>query len=355
MKTSHLYKILFAAFICTALAACTDASITEVKKASIPQSDYTFGEVFDNAKGCRTTEWQSQEEGGRAVVRYTCTADTPQALVDNAERDNTNSVKALTKSLDDGWQQSLKSLQSRKETVLGAVVQARKYNEAKLSEGNSQLQAAQEKLNQALASTPQNYIGHGPSGYTPQLLAMGRERKQLSIERAQREVAVAQRRIAEAGEAQNDPGAARSQFSSQSSLRSAEEYQQMIDGMLSWKDRYYAAISEFEAREMNRVGEFLRSAKDRQLQMKITFVVKKKFPVDIQSATWTYDGQEAGPVNLIFLGAALLDPKRLEEALTVARKVRLKHEIDSRALLNSFPIVCGEAIPAGCELRKSTS
>lgn len=351
MKSIQLHKILASIFTCLTLMACTDASINEVKKASISQSDYTFGEIFDNAKGCKTTEWDSQEENGRAVVRYTCTVDTPQAMIDVAERDNTNKVKALTKALDDGWQQSLKSLQSRKELVLGAAAQARKYNEAKLSDGHSQMQAAQAKLNQALASAPQNYIGHGRSGYTPQLLAEGRERKQLAVDRAEREVAVAQRKIAEATEVHNDPHAAFNQFSSQRSLRSAEEYQQMIDGMLSWKDHYYAAVAELEAREMTRAQEFLKTAKDRQLQMKVTFLVRKKSPVDIGSATWTYDGQDAGPVNLVFLGASLLNPKSFEEVLSLARKARLKREVDSRVAINSFPIVCNENIPAGCELR----
>lgn len=351
MKSIQLHKILASIFTCLTLMACTDASITEVKKASVSQSDYTFGEIFDQAKGCKTTEWESQEENGRAVVRYTCTVDTPQALVDLAERDNTNKVKALSKSLDDGWARTIKNLESRKQTVLGAAAQAKKNNEAKLSEGTSQLQSAQAKLNQALASAPQNYIGHGRSGYTPQLLAEGRERKQLAIDRAEREVGMAQRRIAEAAELQNDPSAAHNQFSSQRGQRSAEEYKQMIDGMLSWKDRYYAAIAELEAREMNHAQEFLKTAKDRQLQMKVTFLVRKKSPVDIGSATWTYDGQDAGPVNLMFLGASLLNPKDFEEVLGLARKARLKREIDSRAAINSFPIVCNENIPAGCELR----
>ncbi|MDI1237209.1 MAG: hypothetical protein PSV26_06975 [Polaromonas sp.] len=352
MKSIQLHKILASIFTCLTLMACADSSITEVKKASISQSDYTFGEIFDNAKGCKTTEWASQEENGRSVVRYTCTVDTPQAMVDFAERDNTNKVKALSKSLDDGWQRTLKNLESRKETVLGAAAQARKYNDAKLSEGHSQLQAAQAKLNEAMASTPQNYIGYGASGYTPQLLATGRERKQLAIDRAQREVGVAQRRIAEATENQNDPGYAHNQFSSQRGQRSAEEYQQMIDGMLSWRDRYYAAIADLEAREMSRAQEFLKTAKGRQLQMKVTFLVRKKSPVDIGSATWSFDGQDAGPVNLIFLGASLLNPKTLEEVLSLARKARLKHEIDSRAATNSFPIACGETIPTGCELKE---
>lgn len=351
MKSIQLHKILASFFTCLTLMACTDASITEVKKASISQSDYTFGEIFDKAKGCKTTEWDSQEENARAVVRYTCTVDTPQAMVDVAERDNTNRVKALSKSLDDGWNRTLKDLESRKQNVLGAAAQARKNNEAKLSEGTSQLQSAQAKLNQALASAPQNYIGHGRSGYTPQLLAEGRERRQLAIDRAEREVGIAQRRIAEATENQNDPGYASNQFSSQRGNRSAEEYQQMIDSMLSWKDRYYAAIAEFEAREMSRAQEFMRAARDRQLQMKVAFVVRKKSPVDIQSATWSYDGQSAEPVNLIFLGASLLNPKSFEEVLGLARKARLKREIDSRAAINSFPIVCNENIPAGCELR----
>ncbi len=194
------------------------------------------------------------------------------------------------------------------------------------------------------------YLKRG-SPYTPQLLAMGRERKQLAIDRAEREVAVAQRRIADAVEFQNDPNAANNQFSSQRGQRSAEEYQQLIDGMLSWKDRYYAAIAELEAREMSRAQELLKAELDKKLQMKVSFLVNKKFSVAPQTANWIYEGRQPEPVNLIYFAAALLDPKRLQEAMMVKRRNQLTFYPDSAKVLEAFPITCGEKVSAGCELR----
>lgn len=355
MKTSQLKRILVSAFIFAALTACTDSSITEVKKSSIAQSDFTFGETLDNAKGCKTTEWDHRDESGRSIVQYTCTAAMPLTLVERAGKENINSIKALIKAFDEDWQLSLKTLEERKNYVSGAIVQARTNNEAKLNEGNAQLREAQERLSRALASSPESYIGHGPSGYTPQLIEMGKERMQLDILKAKREVEAVQRRIEATEAAQNAPTDAAQQSSLLGQYRSPSEYQVMIDGMLSWKDRYYAAINESEAREIKKAEEFLIAAKDRTLQMKITFLVRKKFPVQIQSATWNYDGKEYGAVNSIYLAAVLLDPKRMQELIEGAQRSHLKLEIDSLKLEKSFPIACGEKILTGCELRKVTS
>jgi hypothetical protein len=353
MTTSHLSKILLSALLCAALAACTDASVTEVKKASIGQSDYTFGEVLDSPKGCTSTEWNQHEDNARPVVQYTCTADLPQALIDIAAQDNTNRVKALSKELDKLWQDNLKKLQKSKEDVAQAATRAGTQKEARIKQGQGALQEAQARLDQTLASSPQQYIGHGPSGYTPQLLAMGKDRMQLAINSAKREVEVARRKLDEA-EAGIEPNSAyRNPALSQE--RSAAEYQAMIDGMLSWKDRYYAAINELEAREMKRAEEFVTAAKDRKLQMRITFLVRKQFPVDVQSATWIDGGKESRPVNNVYLAAALMDPKRLQEVLIGEQRSRLKFGVNNYEHHKSFPIECGEKIPAGCELRKQAS
>jgi len=353
MKTSPLYKVLLAAFICTALSACTDASIKEVKKASIGQSDYTFGDVLDSPKGCTSTEWGHREDNARPVVQYTCTADLPQALIDIAAQDNTNRIKDLSKELDKLWQDNLKKIQKSKEDVAQAAIRAGTQKDSRIKQGQGALQEAQARLDQTLASSPQQYIGHGSSGYTPQLLAMGKERMQLDINSAKREVEVARRKLDEA-EAGVEPNSAY-RHPALGQERSAAEYQAMIDGTLSWKDRYYAAISELEAREMKRAEEFVTAAKDRKLQMRVTFLVRKQFPVDVQSATWIDGGKESKPVDAVYLAAALMDPKRLQEVLVGEQRSRLKFGVNNYEHLKSFPIECSEKIPTGCELRKQAS
>lgn len=353
MKTSHLYKVLLAAFICTALAACTNASIEEVKKASVARSDFTFAELLDSPKGCASTDWDHHEENARPVVQYTCTVDLPQALIDAAAQDNANRIKDLTKELDKLWQDNLKRVQQSKEDVAQAIIQEGTQKASRIKQGQGALQEAQARLNQVLASSPQQYIGHGPSGYTPQLLAEGRERMQTAINSAKREVEVARRRLDESEAGVEPDSAYRPPTLGQG--RSAPEYQAMIDGMQSWKDRYYAAINELEAREMKRAEEFVTAAKDRKLQMRITFLVPKQFPVDIQSATWVDGGKESKPVHPVYLAAALMDPKRLEEVLVGEQRSRLKFGVNNYEHRKSFPIECGEKIPTGCELRKEAS
>lgn len=353
MKSFQMRKILISVFACTALIACTDASITEVKKASITQSDYTYGEVLDSNKGCASTEWDHHEDNARPVVQYTCTADLPQALIDAAAQGNANRIKNLTKELDKDWQDNLKNLQRRKENVAQAVIQASANKESRIKQGQGALQEAQARLDQTLAGSPQQYIGHGPSGYTPQLLAEGRERMQMAINSAKREVGVARRKVDEAEAGIESDSAYRHPSLGQD--QSAIDYQAMIDGMLSWKDRYYAAITELEAREMKRAEEFVTAAKDRKLQMRITFLVRKKFPVDVQSVTWIDGEKETKLLSIGYLAFALMDPKRIQEVLVGEQRSRLKFEGNNYEHRRSFPIECSEKIPTGCELRKQAS
>ncbi len=354
MKFLNGSATLLAILTFAALGGCTDASITEVKNASVAQSDYTFGEVFDEAKGCKSTSWESREENGRALVQYSCIVDTPQALVDVAEQRAAASVKAISKLLDDRWKRSLNEMEKRKDSIAGAIVQGRANNELKLRDGNVQLKAAQEKLNQALASSPQEYIGHGRSGYTPQLITMGKERRQLAIERAEREFALVEHRLATVVAAQSDPNDTNRQYPHLSQQPSAEDYQKMIDGMVSWKERYHAAIEEMEVRELKRAEDFLKAERDKKLEMNVSFLVSKKFPVAPQTATWTYDGRPPESVNLISFVAALLDPKALQEVMMVARRNRLAFYPETSKVLEAFPITCGEKIPTGCEVKQAS-
>lgn len=357
MNSFRIHKILISVFACTALIACTNASVTEVKKASFARSNYTFGELLDSPKACASIDWDHHEDNAGRVVQYTCTVDIPQAMIDAAAQDNAKRIKESTKELGKHWQDTLEKVQQRKEDVAQAVMREGTQKASRIKQGQGALQEAQTRLDRTLASSPQQYIGHGPSGYTPQLLAEGRERMQTAINVAQREVGVARRNLDEA-QAEAEAGVERDSAYRPPTLgqgRSAPEYQAMIDGMLSWKDRYYAALNELEAREMKLAEEFVTAAKASKLQMRIKFLVRKTSPVEVQGATWIDGGKEFKPVSPIYVAAALVDHNRLQEILVGEQASRLRFQVIKNEHYKSLPIECGEKIPTGCELKKEAS
>lgn len=185
----------------------------------------------------------------------------------------------------------------------------------------------------------------------------GRERMQTAINVAQREVGVARRNLDEA-QAEAEAGVERDSAYRPPTLGqglSAPEYQAMIDGMLSWKDRYYAALNELEAREMKLAEEFVTAAKASKLQMRIKFLVRKTSPVEVQGATWIDGGKEFKPVSPIYVAAALVDHSRLQEILVGEQASRLRLQVIKNEHYKSLPIECGEKIPTGCELKKEAS
>ena len=341
--------------LCAGLSACGDSGIAAVKKTSIPQSDFTFGEALDDAKGCKSTEWTSRDdENGRPIVEYTCTAELSSKLIEIARKENTDKVTALTKRLEQGWQSAVESTKQYQSTLVQANEQARAHNDDQLNQINAQLQTAQERLSKAQAMTPEQYVGPVRNGYTPTLLADGERRKQEFLKEVQLQLDGVQRQKEATEKARNDPAEAGRQFSL-AQYRTAAEYQATLDGMLAWKDRYYAAMSEAEAREMKKAEEYVSAAKGSKLQMKVIFIVKNKSPVELVTAKWVRDGKDDGTVNAAYLGAVLLDPKRMQEVLDNAQKARLSQQTNLIDFEKAFPIECDAKLVDGCELKKSSS
>lgn len=355
MKSTHTGTLVVLALLLAGLSGCTDSSIREVKRSSLPQSDFTFGEALDDAKGCKATEWTHRDDdNGRPIVEYTCTTELSSAMVETARKENVAKLKAVTEQLDQRWQGLIETIKHRQNSVAQSHVQARAAIDGQLNEVNARLQAAQEQLNQALGKSPEQYIGPVRNGYTPTLLAEGERRKQTFVQQLQQQIEVIQKQKEAIEKTRDDPTKVAQQLASPQ-YRGIAEYQRTLDGMLAWKDRYYAAMSEIEARELKKAEEFLLAAKDRKLQMKVTFLVKNKSPVELRSATWVYDGKEDGSVNTAYLAAVLLDPKRMQEVIDSGWKSRLRPEISSFDIEMAFPIICDEKLIDGCELRKPAS
>lgn len=356
MKSIRTGTLVVFAFLCAGLSACTDSSIREVKRSSLPQSDFTFGEALDDsAKGCKATEWTHRDDdNGRPMVEYICTTELSSTLVETARKENVDKLKSFTARLDQRWQGFVETIKQRQNSVAQAQLQARGEVDRSLNEVSTRLQVAQEQLKQALEKSPEQYVGPVRNGYTPTLLAEGERRKQTSVQQLQRQIEGIQKQRETFEKVRDAPTGVERQLA-MTQYRSAAEYQRTLDGVLAWKDRYYAAMKEIEAKELKKAEDFLSVAKDRKLQMKVTFLVKNKSPVELRSASWIYDGKEDGAVNTAYLAAVLLDPKRMQEVVNDGWKSRLRPEISIFDLEMVFPIACDEKLIDGCELRKPAS
>ena len=139
MKSIKPGALVALGFLCAALSACTDSNITAVKEASLARSDFTFGEALDDAKGCKDTAWERQDDAnGRPVVIYTCTAEAFDDIAQEAKK------KALA---------DLDTASQERANVYPEMITAlrQKLAEAKKSEGASveqspKLQAAGKAL-----------------------------------------------------------------------------------------------------------------------------------------------------------------------------------------------------------------
>lgn len=351
MKTTHFTKTVLLTFFCAALAACTDASVNQLKGSVPPNGEMTYGELFEQSKDCTGGQWEHRGESGGVLVTYTCNLEPSAALIESVRKGATARVKSLTKYFNDEWQRSLAALQRGKEDAEKTVIQAGTQKQVRITQAQSHLQEAQNKLNQALASSPQQYLGISLKGHTPGVLALGREHRLAYIESTKKEVDIAQQKLLDA-EAGMEPDTA-NRNPGLKQTHSAAEYQELIDGMQSWRSRYDAAVVEAEARELNRAEAYLSAAKDQKLKLSISLLVKKQSVVPV-SAKWTNNGKDDGTINL-YTDGLLQAPWRMHEILEGVLKSRLSYVVDRNKSYASFPIQCGKEIPTGCELKKPAS
>lgn len=343
--------ILAGALLCLGLAACTDSSISAVKTSSVPHSDFTFGEALDDAKGCKSTEWTHRDDdNGRSVVEYTCTAEITSAQVEQARKETTDRIKALSKTFDTIWTDALTTLAQQKQDVEQNAMRDRGQAEARVEEAKARRQYLQQMVDTLTARLEKAGAEQLDGKRAPPFVA---RRLEADIESTKAAIAGADVQVAAAEKARDNPVAAPSLGANP--YKSVGEYDHMTQGMLAWKDRYYAAIAEKESTEMKRADDFIAAAKGRKLQLKISFQVNKKSPVELRSAKWVSDDKVETAVNSSYVAAVLLDPKRMQQVVDDAVKSRLKLPSSNFEAMETFPIVCGHTVPEGCALRKSAS
>ena len=343
--------ILAGTLLCLGLTACTDSSITAVKESSIPQSDFTFGEALDDAKGCKSTAWSHRDDSnGRPVVEYTCTVEISSAQVEQAKKENADRIKAMSKMFETVWTDALTTIAQHKQNVEQSALRDRAEAQARLEEVRARRQYLQQMMN-VLAGKQAKAAAEQAEGKRANPYANLRIEGDITSTKSA--IALADAQIARAENARDNPVAASS--SGGNPEKGVADYEHMTQGMLAWKERYFAAVADKEAAETRRANEFIASARDRKLQMKMTFQVNKKSPVELRSATWVSDDQVEAAVNPALVAVVLLDPKRMQQVVDEAVKSRLKLPMSNSDALESFPIVCGYKVPEGCALRKSAS
>ncbi|MFM9925456.1 hypothetical protein VLK31_20875 [Variovorax sp. H27-G14] len=344
-------SILAGGLLCLGLTGCTDSSITAVKKSSVPQSDFTFGEALDDAKGCESTAWSHRDDdNGRSVVEYTCTAEITSAQVDRARADNTHRIKALSKTFDTIWTDALATLAQHKQTVEQGAARDRSEAQARVDDAKARRQYLQQMID-TLSAEHEKASAEQPDGKrAPPYVA---RRLEADIASTKSAIATSDVLVAAAEKARDNPVAAPSLGANP--YKSVAEYEHMTQGMLAWKERYYTAVAEKEATGMKRADEFIARAKGQKLQLKITFQVNKKSPVELRSAKWVSDAQMETAVNSSYVAAVLLDPKRMQQLVDEAVKSRLQLPSNNFEAMETFPIVCGHTVSEGCAPRKDAS
>ena len=346
----QLLRTILPTLVLTTLAACTDSSITAVKEASMRQSDFTYGEVFDEAKGCKSTAWKASDDAdGRKVVEYTCSAALSDETLQKARQSGVEKAKDMSKGLTEAWNRTYETIESRRKQVGESLRLERSTAEAKLEELQRAMQEAQRTLETTNAKPPTAFIGHGPSGYTPKLIEWGEERKRVEVQKDEQRLATLQNSIALVQReltGLQDPAQYRIMGG-----KNAAEYEQALQRMDLLKDKYFAAVAQLEASLLKQAQDHVASQEKRKLELKVKFLVPKKSAIEPSAANWYVDDQRSDSMGVVYLAAAIVKPSYLPQIIDKQWSIQLAVPTDSSKALESFGYRCDAELPAGCELR----
>lgn len=342
------FRVVLALLGLASLAACTDSSITAVKEASVRQSDFTFGQVFDKAKGCRSTDWEaSTDADGRKVVDYTCTTELSAEALEKGRQANAEKIMGISKQLTDAWSRAHDEIEGRQRTVGDYLQQERAQVQERLQELLSSAQKEQQRLDQASAMPPTAFVGHGPSGPTPKLLAEGEERKRIAMQESERQLTDLRRKI-EGVQRELDALADPTQYRPEGG-KSSLEYAQALQKMDTVKDKYFAALSGLEAPLRKQAQDHVDAQQKRSLKLKVRFLVPNKSAVEPVAAAWHLDGERKESLGVVFLAAAILKPSYLPQIIDSKWAQQLAMPLDSWKTFDAFPYRCGREVSTGCE------
>lgn len=311
MNASQLIKAGVLVLLSAALGACTNSSITQVKESSLPQSNFTFGEVLDGAKGCKSTDWDhNKADYGQTLVEFTCLTATSDDVVQAAKQ---QSLQDLDKVALEQAQRYSKMLAAAEQYLVETKSSLERYEQDRNSKLETAARAVQAYEAQAaqVASSPIN---------NPMLKRTAeQELVKMKANYAELKVTLESERSADAAQGQ----------------KAIAKAQKRLEEMTQWKEKYLAAVQATKEKvDKELEANFSDSHK---FQLKMTFLAHEDKGVKVNSSEWYLDGKKVA--SNAFIPAFLRHPKDMDAAL----KEMFKEKIQFNALehyVKEFPIEC---------------
>lgn len=325
MNVHQLARTSALLLVSAALGACTNSSITQVKESALPQSNFTFGEVLDGAKGCKSTDWDhSKADYGQTLVEFTCLTATSDEVVQAAKQ---KSLQDLDKVALEKEQQYSKMLEAAEQQVANANNLLERSEQSRKSKLESAAQALQVYEAQA------EQVANSPINNSTWKRMAEQELAKMKSNYAQLQSKLESARSAE--QAQDKEAIANAQ--------------KRLEEMTQWKDRYLAAAKATKEKIASDLDVHFSGS--HKFQLKVTFLAHEDKGVNVNSSEWFLNDKKVA--SNAFIPAFLRHPQDMDTVL----KEMFKDKIRFQALekyTKEFPIECAyewDGKVSGCALK----
>jgi len=311
MNASQLIKAGALVLLSAALGACTNSSITQVKESSLPQSNFTFGEVLDGAKGCKSTDWDhSKADYGQTLVEFICLTATSDDVVGAAKQRSLQELDEVALEKEQRYSKMLAAAEQYLAENKGALERSEQDRNSKLEAAARAVQAYEAQAEQVANSPIQN----------PMWKRMAeQELAKIKANYADLKITLESERSADTAQGQE----------------AIANAQKRMEEMTQWKEKYLTAVQatkEKVAKDLE--ANFSGSHK---FQLKVTFLAHKEKGVKVNSSEWYLDGKKVASNE--FIPAFLRHPKDMDTALKDMFKEKVQFNATER-YAKKFPIEC---------------
>jgi|GEM_PF-996413 len=325
MNVLQLGKTGALLLLCATLGACTNSSITQVKESSLPQSNFTFGEVLDGAKGCKSSDWEhSKADYGQTLVEFTCLTATSDDVIQAARQQSQQDLDNVAKEKEERYSKMLAAAQASLANAKDALERSEQARTAKLESAARALQLYEPQAAE-VANSPINnptwkrmveqQLSSMRSNYVELQAKMEAERP---VEQAQ-----GQEAIAKAKKRWNE--------------------------MAQWKEQYLAAAKATKDKVSGELDAHFSGY--HKFQLKVTFLAHESKGVSVNSSEWFLDGRRVA--SNAFIPAFLRHPQDMDTALKDMFREKIRFDSGGR-YGKQFPIECftewGDLV-TGCSLK----
>ncbi|RYH30855.1 MAG: hypothetical protein EON54_21595 [Alcaligenaceae bacterium] len=337
--------------ICALMGACTDSAITQVKERKIASTDFTYGELFEKAKGCKSATWSAtDDENGRKIVEGLCTTTLNDAARARAMQLNDEHVQRVVGEFATVWASVNQGLEKRRDYLINSADQ----NGARLTAASEQswqaLKEAQANVDQ-MRELSINDPAWSEVHSRVQYQGSGMQRSRLL------QLRNAERNLAEVQQRSEHVEAERAGLSTVNAAKDGQvaDLSAAIDGLNEMKADYDAAVAAVKDAMIHeaRVHESLLS--ESELILRFRFRVNDHSAPDVLGGGWLLDGQPSDMRQVMLMGAATMTPDRLTKLIEENWTQRLVAPSDVKAIWNAFPFECTDGHQQGCVRKPARS